>query len=80
MKLRLRMGGFQLRTHYWNRVRRSRWNLARLTNILRTRTTNFSQPGTGSYSVTVTLEFYTKQMGLPLRTLTEWGSIRLVRP
>jgi len=39
----------------------------------------FSLIGT-AYSVTGTQEFYTKQMGLPVRTLSERGSIRLGRP
>jgi hypothetical protein len=47
--------------------------------ILPTHTTDFSQLGT-AYNVKGTQEFYTKQMGLPLRTLSEWGSMRLVRP
>jgi len=39
----------------------------------------FSLLGT-AYSVTGKQEFYTKQMGLPLRTLNERGSIQLGRP
>jgi len=51
----------------------SQGNLARLTKILQTHTMKCSLLGT-AYSVTGTQEFYTKQMGLPLRTLSERGS------